>query len=143
MALHLVKLCVGCDSIGDLEAWIRQRLKATGETGACEQVHVTRMTPKRADELLAGGSLYWVIRGEISCRQRLLDLRPLLDHDGVRRCGLVLEPLVVPVAPRACRPFQGWRYLAAKEAPRDLEPTTGAPEMPEPMRRELRNLGLL
>ena len=68
MALHLLKLCVGCDSIGDLEAWIREKLKTRRKEGAREHVHTTRMMPKRSVELLAGGSLYWVIRGEISCR---------------------------------------------------------------------------
>jgi hypothetical protein len=144
MALHLLKLCVGCDSIGDLEAWIREKLKTRRKEGAREHVHTTRMMPKRSVELLAGGSLYWVIRGEISCRQRLLAIRALVDRDGVRRCGLVLEPSVAPVEPRACRAFQGWRYLAAKDAPRDLDRAApGARDMPETMRRELRELGLL
>lgn len=144
MTLHLLKLCVGCDSIGDLEAWIRQKLKAKRGKGAREHVHTTRMMPKRSAELLAGGSLYWVIRGEIACRQRLLDIRALVDRDGVRRCGLVLAPSVVPVEPRAHRAFQGWRYLAAKDAPRDLDRAApGARDMPEAMRRELRGLGLL
>jgi hypothetical protein len=112
--------------------------------GAREHVHTTRMTPKRSSELLAGGSLYWVIRGEISCRQRLLALRAVVDRDGVRRCALALEPSVVPVEPRPCRAFQGWRYLVAKDAPRDLDRVApGARDMPETMRRELRELGLL
>jgi hypothetical protein len=144
MPLHLLKLCVGCDSVSDLEAWIRHKLKAKGKGGAREHVHTTRMTPKRSSELLAGGSLYWVIRGEISCRQRLLALRAVVDRDGVRRCALALEPSVVPVEPRPCRAFQGWRYLAAKDAPRDLDRAApGARDMPETMRRELRELGLL
>jgi len=144
MTLHLLKLCVGCDSIGDLEAWIRRKLKAGRNDGAREHVHTTRMMPKRSDELLAGGSLYWVIRGEISCRQRLLAIRAVVDGDGVRRCGLVLDPAVVPVELRTYRAFQGWRYLAAKDAPRDLDRAApGARDIPESMRRELRDLGLL
>ncbi len=143
MTLHLLKLCVGCDSVSDLEAWIRETLKGKRK-GAREHVHTTRMTPKRASELLAGGSLYWVIRGEISCRQRLLALRAVVDRDGVGRCACVLEPAVVPVEPRPFRAFQGWRYLAAKDAPRDLDRAApGARDMPEALRRELRELGLL
>lgn len=143
MTLHLLKLCVGCDSVSDLEAWIRETLKGKRK-GAGEHVHTTRMTPKRASELLAGGSLYWVIRGEISCRQRLLALRAVVDRDGVGRCACVLDPAVVLVEPRPFRAFQGWRYLAAKDAPRDLDRAApGARDMPEALRRELRELGLL
>jgi hypothetical protein len=144
MPLHLLKLCVGVDSVSDLEAWIHHKLKAQRKRGPREHVHTTRMMPKRSAELLAGGSLYWVIRGEISCRQRLLAIRPMVDRDGVRRCALVLEPLVTLVEPRPYRAFQGWRYLAAKDAPRDLDRAApGASDMPEALRRELRTLGLL
>lgn len=144
MPLHLLKLCVGVDSVGDLENWIRHKLKAQRKGAPREHVHTTRMMPKRTAELLAGGSLYWVIRGEISCRQRLLAVRPVADGDDVRRCALALEPAVTLVEPRPYRAFQGWRYLAAKDAPRDLDRAApGASDMPEAMRRELRDLGLL
>jgi hypothetical protein len=102
------------------------------------------MVPKRAAELLDGGSIYWVIRGEILCRERILDIRPFVDRDGVGRCRLVLDPQCVPVQPRPYRAFQGWRYLQAKDAPPDLgRVAPGAVNMPEPLRRELRELGLL
>lgn len=146
MALHLIKLCVGATSIEDLRNWIADRRTDAGRAGvAFEQAHITRMVPTRVDELLDGGSLYWVIRGDVAARQRLLDVRPFVDVDGVRRCALVLDPQVVPVQARPARPFQGWRYLKASEAPRDL-PTVegdGAAAMPEEMRRELQQLGLL
>lgn len=145
MSLHLIKLCVGCDSITDLEEWIEENRAHHRRLGRdYEQTHTTRMAPKRMDELLDGGSLYWVIRGQVACRQTLLDVRPFTDDDGIGRCRLVLEPKVVPVEPRPYRPFQGWRYLAAKEAPRDID--TGAGDlaiMPEDMRRQLAELGLL
>ena len=145
MPLHLIKLCVGCDSVRELEGWIKQRLKDKRKRGEKpEHVHRTRMVPKRAAELVDGGSLYWVIRGEVVCRQRILDVRPFRDKDGIGRCGLVLDPKVILVAPRPHRAFQGWRYLAAKDAPRDLEKATpGAAAMPEKLRRELRELGLM
>jgi len=145
MPLHLIKLCVGCDSVRDLEDWIKQKLKQKRKRGEkAERIHTTRMVPKRAAELMDGGSLYWVIRGEISCRERILDIRPFVDRDGVGRCALVLDPKVVLVAPRPYRAFQGWRYLAAKDAPRDLEKAApGAAAMPEKLRRELRELGLM
>jgi hypothetical protein len=136
---------VGCDSVKDLEAWIRKRLQERKRRRLPrEHVHTTRMVPKRAAELLAGGSLYWVIRGQIMCRQRLVDIRPFVDKEGVGRCRLVLDPKLTLVEPRPWRAFQGWRYLPAREAPRDLDRVApGAREMPEALRRELRDLGLL
>jgi len=145
MPLHLIKLCVGCDSVRDLEDWIAQKLKAKRKTGEKpEHIHRTRMVPKRTAELTDGGSLYWVIRGEVMCRQRLRDVRPFRDRDGIGRCGLVLDPKVILVEPRPYRAFQGWRYLAANDAPRDLDKAVkGAAAMPETLRRELRELGLI
>ena len=145
MALHLIKLCVGCDSVKDHEDWIRQKLKERKKRRlAPEHIHTTRMVPKRVDELLDGGSLFWVIRGQISCRQRLLAVRPFVDREGVGRCRLALDPAVVLVEPRPFRAFQGWRYLDAKDVPRDLDRVApGAAAMPENLRRELRELGLL
>ena len=144
MALNLIKLCVGADSDRDLEDWIKEKLRDNRKRREKpEHIHRTRMVPKRADELKDGGSLYWVIRGEIMCRQRIRDIRPFRDKDGVGRCGVVLEPKVVLVEPRPFRAFQGWRYLDAKDAPRDLDKAApGAAAMPEKLRRELRELGL-
>src|ERR1700722_15837278 len=121
MPLHLIKLCVGCDSVKDLQDWVKEKLAALKKGAPREHTHTTRMVPKRADELVDGGSLYWVIRGQISCRQRLLDVRPFRDGEGVGRCRLGLEPKLVLTEPRAFRPFQGWRYLEAKSAPKDLD----------------------
>jgi hypothetical protein len=103
------------------------------------------MTPKRDAELLAGGSLYWVIRGEIAAREKIIAIEPFRDGEGIGRCRLVLDPKVIAVAPRPMRPFQGWRYLAATDAPADIgkDAADGIAAMPEPMRRELRELGLL
>lgn len=145
MSLHLLKLCVGAQSIRDLEEWIGERREAALRAGLpFEQRHTTRMVPKRADELTDGGSLYWVIKGQVACRQRLLAIRPFTDGDGIGRCDLVLDATVVPVRPRPFRPFQGWRYLAIADAPPDLaEAGPEAAAMPEDMRRELRALGLL
>ncbi len=143
MALHLVKLCVGCDSVKDLKDWIRERQKRK-RGKKYEHIHTTRMMPKRADELLDGGSLYWVIRGQIMCRQRLIAVRPFTDRDGIGRCRLVMDPAVMLVEPRPMRAFQGWRYLAAEAAPRELSKAApGAAAMPEELRRQLRELGLL
>jgi hypothetical protein len=145
MALNLIKLCVGADSIADLEEWVAERVAervARGEPA--RSAHVTRMAPKRAAELTEGGSLYWVIKGRISARQRLLALETFTDADGIGRCRLWLEPEVVAVAPRPMRAFQGWRYFAAKDAPPDLDTVGGgAAALPEELRRTLGELGLL
>lgn len=145
MSLNLIKLCVGCDSVAELSSWIKQRLKQKkARKEKPEHIHTTRMVPKRVDELLDGGSLYWVIRGQVMCRQDLVAIRPFVDKDGVGRCRLVLRPKVVAVEPRPFRAFQGWRYLDSKDAPRDLDRAApGTRNMPEQMRRELRELGLL
>jgi hypothetical protein len=145
MPLHLIKLCVGCDSVADLEDWIQQKLKEKKKRGLkAEHIHTTRMVPKRAEELVDGGSLFWVIRGQITCRERILDIRPFTDKDGIGRCRVVLDGKLVLVEPRPRSAFQGWRYFEAKDVPRDLSRAApGAARMPEQMRRELRELGLL
>lgn len=145
MPLHLIKLCVGCDSVADLEDWIKQKFKEKKRRGQkAEHIHTTRMVPKRAAELTQGGSLFWVIRRQITCRERILAIRPFTDKDGIGRCRVVLDGKLVLVEPRPRSAFQGWRYLEAKEAPRDLaRAAPGAAKMPEQMRRELRELGLL
>jgi len=145
MPLHLVKLCVGCDSVADLEDWIREKLREKKRRRQKpEHIHTTRKVPKRGEELIDGGSLYWVVRGQIACRERILDIRPFTDKDGVGRCRIVLDGKVVLVEPRPRAAFQGWRYLELRDAPRDLSRAApGAARMPETMRRELRELGLL
>lgn len=145
MPLHLIKLCVGCESVADLEESVQRRLKDKKKRKQpIEHIHTTRMVPKRADDLVNGGSLYWVIRGQITCRERILDIRPFTDKDGVGRCRVVLDGKLVLVEPRPRSAFQGWRYLDTKDAPRDLaRAAPGAARMPEQMRRELRELGLL
>ena len=145
MALHLIKLCVGADSIEDLRDWVSRRsLIAIAAGLEPHSSHTTRMVPKRIEEIVNGGSLYWVIKGQVSARQRLIDIRPFTDGEGIGRCHLVMEPVVVPVEPRPFRPFQGWRYLQDKDAPRDIDGRSGdLGVMPEQMRRELAELGLL
>ena len=139
MPLHLIKLCVGADSIADLEDWVASRLRLSGE-----QVHTTRMMPKRRDDILAGGSLFWVIRGQLSCRQAILDLRARRGQDGISRCDIVLDPVVTPVSPRPRGPFQGWRYFEPADAPPDLSAKgLDGDSLPYELQRELRVIGLL
>jgi hypothetical protein len=145
MPLHLIKLAVGCDSVKDLTGRIAERMRTAKQQGLPQQhIHITRMTPKRDAELLDGGSIYWVIRGEIAAREKLIAIEPFRDRDGIGRCRLVMQPKVFAVAPRPMRAFQGWRYLTVADAPPDLgKAAASIAAMPEPMRRELRELGLL
>ena len=134
MPLHLIKLAVGCESVKDLKASVAARAQQAKQKGLPRRhVHITRMVPKRDEELLDGGSLYWVIA-----------IEPFRDKDGIGRCRLVMQPKVIGVVPRPMRAFQGWRYLAVKDAPLDLTAVgAGVAAMPEQLRRELRELGLL
>jgi hypothetical protein len=142
MSLNLIKLCVGCESVEDLEEWIATRLDECRRFGLPEeQTHTTRMVPTRGSELVDGGSLYWVIKAQVQCRQRLLEIRPFVDAEGISRCHLVLEPLVVRTAWQPRRAFQGWRYLKPADAPPDLSNRDAA--LPPKLQRELADLGLL
>lgn len=137
MTLHLIKLCVGVESLEELRAG----LAAQGDQ-PCR--HVTRMSPKRLDDLLDGGSLYWVIRGFVAARQKLRAIEPFVDADGIRRCALVLDPELVEVEAQPRAAFQGWRYLDPAAAPRDRGAAQyGGSPLPEALRHELRALGLL
>ena len=143
MTLHIIKLCVGVDTLQDLAEWQAQRLKDLKKKGKpAELIHVTRMTPKRKDEVLDGGSLYWVIKGQIAARQKLIELRKVTKN-GTPHCGLVYEPKLIPVQRRAHRAFQGWRYFDPKDAPPDARGTKGLEKLPEKLQAELVNLGLL
>lgn len=145
MALNLLKLCVGCESVEDLEEWIASRLAECRRQGRPEeQFHTTRMVPTRAAEIVAGGSLYWVIKGSVQCRQPITEIRPFTDDDGIGRCHLVLDPAVVRTEWQPRRAFQGWRYLKPEDAPADLGKGRAAlAELPPKLRRELAELGLL
>ncbi|MDX2306772.1 MAG: DUF1489 domain-containing protein [Hyphomicrobium sp.] len=146
MTLHLIKLCVGAASIDDLATWQagnRQFHKKVG--GATAVFHTTFQTPKRVEELLDGGSLYWVIKGVIQCRQRLVGFDDGQKEDGSACCLILLDPSIVPVRPAPRRAFQGWRYLAGDDAPRDLPQgaADGLGELPAKLRRELAELCLI
>jgi hypothetical protein len=144
MTLHLMKLAVGIDSVAHLRAVQDGR---RGEAATFS--HPTRHAPKRAEELLAGGSLYWVIRGVMRVRQRLLAVEPgvAAPSGGVAGpCLLILDPALVETVPRPQRPFQGWRYLKAEDAPGDAGGVgAGQPaqDLPAEMAAELARLGLL
>jgi hypothetical protein len=145
MALHLIKLCVGASSVEDLAQWQEARLaEARVAKRKPELWHRTRMFPKRREDILAGGSLYWVIKGVVQVRQLILDLRRAEGDDGIARCDIVLGHELVAVRPVPRRPFQGWRYLAEEDSPADLKKgETGFADLPAKMRADLLALGLL
>jgi hypothetical protein len=145
MTIHLVKLCVGVDTIQDLKDWQVERLKQLKRAGKTPELrHRTLQAPRRREEVLDGGSLYWVIRGVILVRQRILDLRPDTKDDGTPCCGIVYDEELVATRPQARRAFQGWRYLNPADAPADLRVVTDEDgDMPKAMRADLRELRLI
>jgi len=145
VTLHIIKLCVGCDSVEDLGQWQRARLaKMRRRNPKARLRHVTRMMPKRAQDVLDGGSLYWVIKGYVRVRQRIIGLRAVRNEEGATACAIELAPRLIKTQLVAWRPFQGWRYLAAEEAPPDLPPRAkGDDDLPPRLAAALRELGLL
>ena len=145
MSLNLLKLCVGVSAVEELQAWIDHCQEEKSRKGLEPvQKHTTRMVPKRMDELLNGGSLYWVIKGNVQVRQHLVDIRPFTDAQGINRCDLVLEPRLILTGWQPRRAFQGWRYLKTEDAPTDLgKDHAGVGALPPQLQVELSNLGLL
>ena len=138
--LNIIKLCVGAESVEDLTDWHRTHAHVWAP-GTTE--HVTRMWPKRDAELLDGGSLYWVIKGVILARQRILGLAERRGADGIARCALIMDAEVIRTEAAPRRPFQGWRYLAASESPRDLPKGRAADDaLPPELARALAEIGL-
>jgi len=139
--INLVKLCVGAEAVEDLTAW--QKMRAGGDPDY-EPRHVTRMWPKRAEELLAGGSLYWVFKGVCLARQRVIRLDEVIGQDGIPRCGIVLDPEITRTTPMPRRPFQGWRYLTAADAPADLSDRARKEDpLPASLNAALAEIGVL
>lgn len=140
MTLHLVKLCVGASSIEDLADWQRENRRCKSRNGEACVYHPTYQSPKRRDDLLDGGSLYWVIRGTILVRQKLVGLEEGTRDDGKPCCHIQLALALIPVRPTPRRAFQGWRYLDGKDAPPDLEGGEDG-EIPPELARQLREAG--
>ena len=145
MPLHMVKMAVGIDSLDHLAA-VQKLRRATlkAERGKPILIHKTRNYPKRAEEILAGGSMYWIVKGFVRVRQRILGLERAKDAEGKPRCEIRLDPKLVRIVPMAHKPMQGWRYLEDRDVPKDLAGRgDAAAEMPPEMLAELRKLGLL
>lgn len=147
MSLHLVKLCVGCDSIEDLAGWQKKRLADQRKRGVAKPQlkHTTRNAPKRGPEIAGEGSLYWVIKGVIRCRQKIVGFKTGKDREGKPYCDILLAPKLVRTRPKPMRAFQGWRYFEADAAPPDLTEAEAkhSANLPPAMLEELRALGLV
>ena len=141
MPLHLIKLAVGVDDVEHLQT-IQARRAQSGPDGGTVPLF-TGFVPKRAAEILEGGSLYWVIRGSVRARQRVLAVDTAVDAEGKKRCRLTLDVAIVPVLATPHRPFQGWRYLEPKDAPPDTADAGVGDALPPHLVAELRSLGLL
>jgi hypothetical protein len=147
MPLHIVKLCVGAESIEDLAQWQKGRLAAQKAAGMKKPriFHTTFQAPKRQTEVLDGGSLFWVIKGVILVRQRIIGFDTGQKDNGTPCCLFILDKDLVPVRPMPRRAFQGWRYFTADDAPADIRPGSkdDTAAMPPHVRKELASLGLL
>ena len=138
--VNLLKLCVGAEDVQDLLDWQAMR---RAENPDRPLQHITRMWPKREAEVLSGGSLYWVFKGVVGARQRITGMEERIGADGVRRCALILDDAVIRTEPAPRRPFQGWRYLAPGDAPRDLPQGRATEEdLPPELAAALAEIGL-
>ncbi|WP_281973647.1 DUF1489 family protein [Ruegeria faecimaris] len=139
--VNLIKLSVGSESVDTLIAWQESRMPLY-EDGLPR--HVTRMWPKREAEILNGGSIYWVIKGVVQCRQRILRMDEVIGDDGIRRCAIILDPEVHRTQNALKRPFQGWRYLKPEDTPADLPKTRAQDDaLPDDLNRALADIGVL
>ena len=139
--VNLIKLSVGSESVDSLIDWQQNRSR---QWKGSRYFHITRMWPTREDEILNGGSIYWVIQGVIQCRQKVIGFDEVIGEDGIRRCAILLDSDVVRTEPVRKRPFQGWRYLAAGDAPRDLsrEQAARADDIPPKLMAALSEIGV-
>ncbi|MDP2700067.1 DUF1489 family protein [Thalassospira sp.] len=138
MPLHLLKLSVGSESPDSLRQWQAHYEGLRGRI-----YHTTRQTPKQRDALLAGGSIYWVIKGAIRCRQLITDLEDYIDDEGIKYCRIILDRDVIDTATYPHRAFQGWRYLTQDKCPPDAHTGTATDALPDDMAVQLRELGLI
>ena len=144
MPLNLLKMCVGVSEIDELASRQQARILRLGEAGEPAKLrHVTRHMPRRSADILEGGSLYWIIKGYVRVRQRIVGIEQLENEEGQSKCCLVLDPALVRTELQPRRPHQGWRYLEHENAPADLPIGEASHDMPEAMVAELRELGLL
>ncbi len=143
MPLHIIKLSVGVSSIGELRESQARRMETMRLRGQQPLIrHITRNRPRRMEEILAGGSMYWVIKGFIRARQRILAFEEVDNRNDVKRCGIILDSLLIETKLQPRRPHQGWRYLEPSDAPRDATVSKNN-DLPPELATELEALGLI
>ena len=141
MTVHLQKLSVGSESVQTLADWQKHVVQRRQQQGlSAHHIHVTRMFPKRREEILDGGSIYWVIKGNILCRNRIVGLEETTKN-GHRACGILMDPELILVAPKPRRAFQGWRYLQDGDQPADLTGVEADADLPAAFVAKLIDLG--
>lgn len=138
MALHILKLCVGIDDVDQIRTVQRRRLAAQGRL-----CHFTRHRPRRAAEVLDGGSIYWIIKGFVQVRQRIIAIDHVTEASNGKHCAFVFDVELVATVWQPRRPHQGWRYLAPDHAPPDLPANAPGKDLPPHIAADLRELGLL
>ena len=146
MTVHILRRAFRVDNLDDLKRSQKESMDAERAAGRKRRLYRRmRTTPTRTDEILGGGSIYWVIKGYIRARQRILGIETRMDEEGRKRCFLHLDPKLVPTVLQPCKPRRGWRYLPPGDAPEDREmgEELSTDELPSEMEAELRELGLL
>ena len=145
MTVHLLRRAFHSESLEDLAEWQAERRKEMRAKGQKPKTRtLLRNFPTRQEELLDGGSIYWIVKGHIRARQRILDIQQNADPESRRRCVLVLETKITPTMPYPVRARRGWRYLEPNDVPPDLDKAgKGVDKLPETLAAELRELGLL
>jgi hypothetical protein len=143
MTVNLLRMAVRIQSISQLKEIQTERRALTDG----KRLHsFTRNMPRRTDELIDGGSIYWVVKRLIRVRQKIIGIEKMTNEEGKKFCAIELDPSHILLEPRSQKPFQGWRYLKTEESPADA-PDGGVAnfglDMPSEMIVELKELGLL
>jgi hypothetical protein len=139
--INIIKLSVGSESVESLTEWQANR---RAQMNRAHSLHITRMWPRRDQEVFNGGSMYWVIKGFIQARQQIIGFEEVIGDDGIRRCGIMLAPELIRTTAVKRRPFQGWRYLTPEDAPKDLPVGRATDDkLPKDLEIALADLGLL
>jgi len=141
MTVHILKLCVGIETVEHLME-VRKGQEHRLSDGTAYHYHMTRFRPKRAEEILDGGSIFWVVKGFIQFRQRIIGLENI-KIDGAVKCKIIMNAKIVRTESQPRRPHQGWRYLTVTDAPRDIVIGKNVADMPLELSRELREMGLI
>ena len=143
--VNIVKLAVGVQSVEEL-ALIQRRFLNQAETATNGFYHSTKLMPKKHEAIVKSGSLYWVIKGVICARQKIVAITKQEDSDGIKRCKIFLNDTIIKTTPIRKRPFQGWRYLKRNKTPADIvDPVTGTfdDDIPLEVQQKLLEVGLL